>query len=383
LILRVREVSFAGNEQQDAESGQSVYLIRFTMLPALGLVLLAGYFAGGDWLSASLIMILILATFVEETVPDDRSVPDGVPVAIARILPMLHLPILAVATFLGAYYISDWTFMGACMNAARAATDAWQLFGMFVSLGFYYGVAGINIAHELIHRHDRLSVLVGRWLLSFAVDPGFVVEHIHNHHRHVGTPKDPATAPRGMNFWWFLVRMIVLGNRSAWEIEARLLERKGKPLFSLSNRVLTGLAMSLVWLAMFVAADGLRGVAIYFGCALIGKTYLEVVNYIEHYGIVRVPGRPVEPRHSWNSNRRISSWILFNLPRHSHHHISPQRHYWELEPLPEAPFLPFGYFVMSLCAFVPPLYRRVMARLLDDWDRNHASPEERALLENS
>jgi fatty-acid desaturase len=357
-----------------------VYLVRFMMLPALGLVFLAGFLVGGDWLSASLIIMLLLATIVEETVPDDRSTPDGVTEYLAFALPLLHLPILIVATVLAAYYISDWTFLGATMNDARASTNAAQLFGLFVSLGFYYGIAGINIGHELIHRRNRFSVLAGRWLLSFAIDPGFIVEHIHNHHRYVGTSKDPATAPRGMGFWTFLIRMLIEGNRSAWAIEKQLLERKGEWRFSLSNRIVSGLLMSLVWAATFAAADGARGFAIYLGTALIGKTYLEVTNYIEHYGIVRIPGRPVEPRHSWNSNRSISSWVLFNLPRHSHHHVSPQQRYWELKPLPEAPFLPFGYFTMALCAFVPPLFRHVMSQSLESWDRDYASAEEQALL---
>ena len=69
------------------------------------------------------------------------------------------------------------------------------------------------------------------------------------------------------------------------------------------------------------------------GCELSGagvlprlKALLEVVNYMEHYGIVRDPARPVQPRHSWNTNRRISSWTLFNLTRHSHHHAHDGGH---------------------------------------------------------
>jgi alkane 1-monooxygenase len=349
------------------------------LLPALGLIFLAGFLVGGDWLSASLIIILVLATLVEETVPDDRSVPSRISERLAFVLPLVHLPILAVSTGLTAYYLGDWEFLGARLNTARAQTNSAQLFGLVVSLGFYYGIAGINIAHELIHRKDRLSVLAGRWLLSFAMDPGFIVEHIHNHHRNVGTPKDPATAPRGLGFWTFLSIMLIRGNRSAWTIETHLLEAKGKAPLSWSNRLVSGGAMSLVWAAMFGAAAGLRGIAIYLGAALIGKTYLEVTNYIEHYGIVRVVGRPVLEHHSWNSNRSISSWVLFNLPRHSHHHISPQRPYWELKPLPAAPYLPYGYFVMALLAFVPPLFRRVMAERLETWDRDYASAGERAL----
>ena len=39
---------------------------------------------------------------------------------------------------------------------------------------------------------------------------------------------------------------------------------------------------------------------------------LETINYIEHYGLVRLEGSPVRPRHSWNSNTFISSAFTFN-----------------------------------------------------------------------
>ena len=48
---------------------------------------------------------------------------------------------------------------------------------------------------------------------------------------------------------------------------------------------------------------------------------LEGVNYMEHYGLVREEGAPIEPKHSWNTNKRISSVLLYNLTRHSSHHI--------------------------------------------------------------
>ena len=56
----------------------------------------------------------------------------------------------------------------------------------------------MNVAHELIHRTDKeWDKLVGRWLLAFTWDTGFAIEHVHGHHRNVGTELDPATARRG------------------------------------------------------------------------------------------------------------------------------------------------------------------------------------------
>ena len=66
---------------------------------------------------------------------------------------------------------------------------------------------------------------VGRWLLAFSIDTGFAIEHVHGHHRHVCTPRDPATARRGEYVLGFALRSIIDGNRSAFRIEAERLGR--------------------------------------------------------------------------------------------------------------------------------------------------------------
>jgi alkane 1-monooxygenase len=114
-------------------------------------------------------------------------------------------------------------------------------------------------------------------------------------------------------------------------------------------------------------------------CALWGKALLEIVNYMEHYGLVRDPGTPVAPRHSWNSNRRVSSWTMFNLTRHSHHHAQGDVPYQDLEPYRDAPRMIGGYLATIVVAMVPPLWHRLMAPRILAWDRHHAAGNERAL----
>ncbi|MGV8840159.1 MAG: alkane 1-monooxygenase [Bauldia sp.] len=292
----------------------------------------------------------------------------------------LQLPTLAIVSLMFAYYLSDWTFLGTQVNEARANTHWYQMFIALFSLGLYYGIAGINVAHELVHRNSRLAVLTGRWLLSFSFDTAFSLEHVYGHHLNVATPKDPATAPRGMHFWQFYVRILWQANRNAWRIEKRFLEKKGRSVWSLRNRVITGQLMSLIWVALFAAADGFKGVVIFLVISMWGKLYLEITNYIEHYGLVRVEGTRVEARHSWNSSRRITNYLLFNLPRHSDHHVRPNRQYWELEARRDAPQLPHGYFIMAITSLVPAFYMKKMAPLLEHWDREFATPAERELI---
>src|SRR6201986_593753 len=95
--------------------------------------------------------------------------------------------------------------------------------------------------------------------------------------------------------------------------------------------------------------------------------------------MVRAPAPPVQPRHSWNTNRRISSWTMFNLTRHSHHHAQGEVPYQELRPYPDAPMMINGYLTTIIVAMVPPVWHRLMTPKVLAWDRDYATLEERKL----
>ena len=351
--------------------------MRFCLLSLLSLLFAGSYLLGGSWL-ASPFLLAALAIPADEAIGDDWSIVPGWPTFLTAIL-YLQLPLIMASTFLFAYYLSDWTFLGETVNRARESTALWQLLIAGLLLGMLYGAGGINVAHELVHRSSPWAVAVGRWLLSFSFDTGFALEHVYGHHVHVGTERDPATARRGQGFWSFLVGMIVIGNINAFKIEKSFLEKKGRPLLSPHNRFLRGHLMSITWLVLFFAAAGWRGMLVFMLLALNGKMYLEMTNYIEHYGLVREPGTRVAGRHSWNSARRLSNWVLFNLPRHPDHHLRPLQRYWELKSRSDAPQLPYGYFLMTMLAAIPPLFRWRMKPLLEEWDNRFATPGERAI----
>jgi alkane 1-monooxygenase len=99
--------------------------------------------------------------------------------------------------------------------------------------------------------------------------------------------------------------------------------------------------------------------------AFYGSSLLEIVNYVEHYGLARrrLPDGRYErcaPEHSWNSNHLVSNLILYQLQRHSDHHAHASRSYQALRHFDGAPQLPSGYMAMILLAYVPPLWFRVM-----------------------
>ena len=171
-----------------------------------------------------------------------------------------------------------------------------------------------------------------------------------------------------------------MGEQGAATIEARRLARRGLPFLSSGNRFLQGLAMLAVLLAAIVVSAGWSGLAAFIVSGLMGLVVLQLGNYISHYGLVRVPGCPVGPRHSWNAPRFVSTSVLINTPRHSHHHASAGTPYWGLAVMDRAPVHPHGWAYMSAAALVPPLWFRVMQPCLDAWDADMASPDELALL---
>jgi alkane 1-monooxygenase len=246
--------------------------------------------------------------------------------------------------------------------------------------GLMIGTIGTIVAHELVHRAwDPVSMQLGRWLLAFSFDTAFAIEHVHGHHRRVCTPADPATAPRGRSAWAHILVSTWQGQRSAWHIECARLRRHGHRVLSLRNAMITGALMSATLVAAAWAMGGAAAVLFFVCAGLWGKALLEIVNYMEHYGLVRDPAGPVQPRHSWNTNRALSCWALFNLPRHAHHHARGSVPFHALQPMPEAPAMLGGYMFTLLVAMLPPLWHRWMTPRLLQWDAQHANAAEREL----
>ncbi|ONM46118.1 alkane 1-monooxygenase [Nocardia donostiensis] len=236
--------------------------------------------------------------------------------------------------------------------------------GLATTLGLVSGI-GINAAHELGHRVERLE----RWLAKIALAQSayghFFVEHNRGHHVRVATPEDPASARLGESLWEFLPRSVIGGFRSAIRLERERLARIGERWWSPRNHILQAWSMSLVLFGALVAIFGWKVLPFLLLQAAIGAALLETVNYIEHYGLLREQRangryRRCSPRDSWNSDRLVTNIFLFHLQRHSDHHANPGRRYQTLRSCEQAPQLPAGYASMVVLALFPPLWRLVM-----------------------
>jgi alkane 1-monooxygenase len=260
------------------------------------------------------------------------------------------------------------------------AVGAWALGSLagVPRLGFLLGVAtvtggiGITVAHELGHRTSALERFLGQLALVTVGYRHFYIEHNQGHHVHVGTPRDPATSRKNESFYAFWVRTVAGSWRSAWQIETARLRRIGQPIWSFQNRILAYPALTILFCALLTAGWSLYAgrvlwsIPIFFVLQSIGAfTLLELVNYVEHYGIVRreiAPGRyeRVNPLHAWNATPLASNFFLFQLQRHA-----------------DRPFTkPAGYPALIQLALIPPLWFRWMNPRLEAWQRRQFDTSE-------
>ncbi len=367
-----------------------LHYLKYFLFHAVGLFSAGSILAGGACTTAGLLGVLATYMLGDALLGDDTSTPRYRHPGVLTAQLWLALPLLSFIVFVSVWsvctgdplgfgaLVSGWT--GYDVLEARAATSAGHHVSGWILTGLMIGMVGTIPAHELTHRTwDPVSMFFGRWLLAFSFDTSFAIEHVYGHHRYVSTTEDPATAPRGRNVYFHVLASTLRGNLSAWKIEAKRLQKRRLGVLSWRNAFLRGHLMSVALVALAYAMGGAAAAGYFAACALWGKALLEIVNYMEHYGMVRNPETPVQPRHSWNTNRRVSSWSMFNLTRHSHHHAQGEVPYQELRPYPDAPMMINGYLTTLIVAMIPPLWHALMTPKVLAWDRDFATGEERKL----
>jgi len=328
------------------------------LLP-LGICLgeLTGYPNLFTWLPMAVLFVLlpsadyILGRDTHNLSEQDFSVLDRQ--RLYQALTLLCLPIYLLLLFYSAHY-----FKAGQLNAAG-------LIGLVLSHGVIGGVVAINAAHELIHKATRLESTAGGLLLACVGYGTFKIEHVRGHHVHVSTPKDASSAPFGQNVYSFVLQSIPRNVAASFKLEAERLRKLGLSQLSWRNEAIALSAFSLLLLLSFGFYFGPIGALFFALQAVVAISTLEIINYVEHYGLERkmLPSGRYERTthlHSWNSSYLLTNLLLFQLQRHSDHHENPRRRYQTLRHFDASPQLPGGYSAMFLLALVPPLWFRVM-----------------------
>ncbi len=247
------------------------------------------------------------------------------------------------------------------MRLGYSALDTWEIFGLCLSTGIVLSTSGINVAHELGHKPSTISHVASQLLLLPSMYMHFFIEHNRGHHLHVSTPEDPASARKGESVYKFFFRSIPGQWINAWRLEKKRL----KSHWHFSNLMMQFTIIQVVFVSLIFYAFGPLVGLLYLAVALQSLLMLELINYIEHYGLRRKKlenGRyeKVRATHSWNSNHEIGRIFLYELTRHSDHHFKSAKKYQILDHHDDSPQLPYGYPASLLLSLIPPLWFRIM-----------------------
>lgn len=245
---------------------------------------------------------------------------------------------------------------------------------LMFGIGVASGTVGINYSHELMHQKNAAERWLGDLLLAMVLYSHFRSEHLLVHHSFVGTPRDTVTAKYNEGFHRFFPRVLWQSLTSALRAETARQKRSDRPAWHKSNPFWRYLILQAAFVLLAFLIGGVEGILLFALQAFVAIWQLELVNYVEHYGLTRKhlgEGRyeHVKPHHSWNAAHKASNWLLINLQRHSDHHYKPDRRFPLLQTYSdaEAPQLTFGYPVMTALAMTPPLWRHYMNPKVRKW----------------
>ncbi|MFM7330663.1 MAG: alkane 1-monooxygenase [Brachymonas sp.] len=262
---------------------------------------------------------------------------------------------------------------------AAAQADWLTVLGVGFAVGYISGAQGITFAHELGHSKSKIDRFCG-WVLMTTVCYGhFMVEHYRSHHPRAATFDDPASARYGESLYAFLPRTLWGSLVSGWRLEAqRLVQMKSawskSPLIwsTIGSIAMLGLPFFMIFwqfAGMESAQSAIKIVVYLLVQSVVAFLLLEVVNYIEHYGLTRqalaqegqAPKREAfGMMHAWNADHVMTNSLLANLQRHSDHHMHAWKPYSTLQAMPQGPQLPTGYAGSIILAAIPPLWFALM-----------------------
>ena len=317
-----------------------------------------GLIINPSWSVSPFIWVFILVPIIDLVLPylskQDADLKENV---LHNFSILIILPCILFLIVFGLIVVSDPTISLLVAAALGAA------------VGMSGGSIGITTAHELIHRQNKYMRGIGVFLLVLCCYGHFRIEHVYGHHKHVATKEDPATARRGENFYFYFIRCVINSVISSWNIEKNILDKKNINTLSLQNRMLHYFVLEIIFLFIAFFIAGINGLVFVIFHSFVSVILLELVNYIQHYGLERKMQNGKYERfndhHSWNSRHISANWSTFNLGLHAEHHQSASKHYPLLSQEEKVIEMPANYSIMLIMALIPPLWFFVMDKKIN------------------
>ena len=364
--------------------------IKYLLAPSLILVTLAGVIAGGmlSWIGVALLGVgVIVDTILRKQSSSSMHKEDGSTKASPTFQNLVMYMMLPVFVLL--QLALAWRVYGFMTGVPVEITATWfglipvysgitslDLIGAVLSTGIFAGI-GIIYGHELSHCKG-FAFIISRMTMGLSGSAHFCYAHVYNHHLELASEDDPATAPRGRTIYGHYLLSYLGQSKFVFNMEKERLSRMGVSFISWQNRWIRGYLMSIPSAVLFFMAGGWIGIAALATVWVISNFELEALNYLEHYGLVRVKDQPIDFRHNWDNNTLFTSWFFIEIGRQADHHDRGETHFWELENV-GCPNTGWGYFVVFFIALVPPIWHWYMRKRLAAWDTHFATDEEKAI----
>ncbi len=258
----------------------------------------AGFILGGDYVWLGIATLPLLAV-VDSMLPLDyakRRISNRSLANIPVWLATLSGPVL--------YLLLAW-------QAGHHALSPLQIAGAILSLGWMSVLPLVPASHELYHQRSFLARFVGRYAQVCYLDCTRDIAHVVGHHINVSTSKDCDTSERGRSFYSFSPRSVWTTTLECQQTESDALEKRGYGRWSIRHRLWKAILAQLIFQGILYSLGGGKAVAIALGGMILARFWIEVFNYFQHYGQVRVIGTPIEKRHVWNHLAPLSRITTF------------------------------------------------------------------------
>lgn len=242
-----------------------------------------------------------------------------------------------------------------------------------LSLSIVTGAVGITVGHELHHRrtinilnknHKKLMFdqMLSEICLGLVSYNHFNILHDKIHHRYVATSRDPSYSPLNVNTNTHVISSFIKTfNRCLW------IDPNGNSVnswFKLNRQMLMYICSYIMVPILITCIFGIQSALVFIIQSVLSISYFERINMIQHFGLTRSIYERISEYHSWNSSHWITNYFIFQLPRHSEHHINSRIKYQYLKYPENSLELPYNYSIMLMLSYFSDSFNTLMKREL-------------------
>jgi len=350
--------------------------LRYYLGAAITAIAILGLGLGGDWVWLGIGVFPVLFA-LDVALPKDFKKRNIGNALLGDVPLYLHIPLLVSLWIFFLLRLSTWAYGGGSHSADVLSTM--QVVGMAITVGWIGAVPTVPVTHELMHRRHWFPVAVSKVMGTVYLDPNRDVGHKLTHHLDLCTPADSDTPHRGQTIYSFLWQASYGAYKDAITTNLASMRKRNISVYSLKNSLYVELGLVGSLFGLTYVSAGASGVVVVLATMVLSKTLAEGFNFLQHYGLVRVPGTPIRYCHAWNHLGRIMRPLAMEITNHINHHFDSRHKFHELETRPDGAQMPSA-LLCFVCALVPPVWTAYIAKpLLENWDKNFATPDEQVL----